>query len=216
MVTIQYTGKDQTLKPEAPDAGSTAMNFRIETPALKDKVHLKVKNRSDKKIGVVVLVNGLSTLYQEVEEAPCSMSRWIIEPNAEVTIRGFYQESNKDVLPFQVVAPESLQPKGGDLAPPGELGLITLYVLEQRDKNGDVVTAKGFRGYGRAGVADSLVAAQKGLETYTKSNGGKNFLVPADRAETANLKSDTLMNPYHRETYIIRYFTPPSEGNPGR
>ena len=91
--TIQYNGKSVDVSGHS-----------IPTPKPGDRVGFVISNPTRETYAVVLLVNGESTLYQE-KAAPAACRKWILEPGAETTITGF-QTSDKEALPFEVVAPE--------------------------------------------------------------------------------------------------------------
>lgn len=97
-MTILYNGQPVSVNGNS-----------VPEPGPKDKVAFHLKNTSDKgTFGVVLMVNGDSTLYQE-RLTPFACHKWILVPGAEVTIRGFQTSQNK-VAPFAVLPPDAVDP----------------------------------------------------------------------------------------------------------
>ncbi len=114
---LSATAISEQAKPFAPladcpvkwiikynDAVVDVTGNSIPTPKPKDRVSFVLSNPTKETYGVVLLVNGESTLYQE-KAVPFACRKWILEPETETTIIGF-QTSAKEALPFAVVAPE--------------------------------------------------------------------------------------------------------------
>lgn len=97
-LTILYNGQP------VPVNGNT-----VPEPGPKDKVSFHLKNTSDKgTFGVVLMVNGDSTLFQE-RVTPLACRKWILVPGAELTVRGF-QTGPNSVSPFVVLPPGETDP----------------------------------------------------------------------------------------------------------
>ena len=91
--TILYNGKPVAI------TGNT-----VPEPKSTDRVEFELTNPTKGTYAVVLLVNGESTLYQE-RSVPKSCRKWVLGPNASVTIRGFQTDAN-NVAPFSVLPPQ--------------------------------------------------------------------------------------------------------------
>jgi hypothetical protein len=112
---------DRLVKPNA--------NGTVPTPAPGQKVHFVLK--STERLGVVLLVNGINTQgYEKGQGHPREQAYWVLEPNREYKIRGFYPDSGK-VLPFKVVPPQAVDLS--HLGDEGKLGRIDLDILCELD-----------------------------------------------------------------------------------
>jgi len=209
---IQYNGKDVDVTGNS-----------IPTPKPKDKVTFILSNPTKEIYGVVLLVNGESTLYQE-KSSPLSCRKWILEPNSETTIFGF-QTSAKEALPFEVVAPEDARADSvryGDHAGTFRmvvfLGTTTadgtkINKPEQKDDAQIVAMVhrgseapKGTRPQTLRGLQAQLREANKDAK-----DGGRGFVVKGDVAELSDTQqaffqptSDTPVS-----DISLRYFAKP-------
>jgi hypothetical protein len=91
--TILYGGKP------VPVTGNT-----VPEPKPTDRVEFELSNPTPGTYAVVLLVNGENTLYQE-RGVPQVCRKWVLGPNASVTIHGFQTDANT-VAPFSVLPPE--------------------------------------------------------------------------------------------------------------
>jgi hypothetical protein len=97
-----------------------------------DVIKLKIKNVSSngETIGVVMAVNGKSTLMLEsiIEKAPKDCTKWILGPGEETVVDGFYtKELAENVKKFRVLSPEESQ--GQMQTDPEYKGKINIYVF---------------------------------------------------------------------------------------
>jgi len=95
--TIEYNGKP------IDGAGTT-----IPEPAEGDRITFTLKNPGSETYGVVLMVNGVNTLYEE-RAAPLACRKWVLGKGEEVPVRGFQVAQNK-VLPFVVTPLEAASP----------------------------------------------------------------------------------------------------------
>ena len=165
----------------------------IPTPKPKDRVSFTLANPTKETYGVVLLVNGESTLYQE-KAVPFACRKWILEPNTETTIFGF-QSSAKEALPFEVVAPEDARADSvrygnhaGTFRLVAFLGTTTtdgtkIVKPEAKDDAQIVAMARG-----SAASTGERPQTLRGLQAQLREIGkdaknGRGFVVKGDRAE---------------------------------
>jgi hypothetical protein len=125
---IRYDSQPQQLEPQGGD------KYRVAEPQEPQKVTFYMKNVSGEQIGVVVMLNGKNTIYQE-ENEPVKCSMWILDAGTEYDIQGF-QLDREDRAPFKVLSPEASEA----MAYSDNLGLISVYVFRSssnppEDKN---------------------------------------------------------------------------------
>ena len=207
---IRYNGKDVDV------AGNS-----IPTPQPKDKVTFVLSNPTKETYGVVLLVNGESTLYQE-KGVPLSCRKWILEPNSETTISGF-QTSAKEALPFEVVAPDDARADSvryGDHA--GTFRMVVFLGTTTTDgtkidkpeaKDDTQIVAMATRG--SAAPTGDRPQTLRGLQAQLREIGkdaknGRGFVVKGDVAELSETQQA-----YFRPTsetpvsdISLRYFKP--------
>ncbi len=99
IVTIKAGGEAVPVRPAADPSA-----WQMTSPAPGKPVVVTLKNTTDSRQGVVLKLNGISTIFEQVEDlAMCR--KWVLKPGAEITIRGFYLES-KQVAPFKILVGE--------------------------------------------------------------------------------------------------------------
>jgi hypothetical protein len=114
---------------------------RVAEPDEGDKVSFVLHNTSkDETFGVVLLVNGESTLYQE-KQAVARCRKWILEPGVETVVSGFQTGPDK-AAEFKVVRPDD--PDADGVRYSENLGLFRLVVFAGKlaDADPDPPTGK--------------------------------------------------------------------------
>ena len=113
------------LEPDRANPGNARFTCRPPRPG--EKVRFALKNLSDRRLAVVLQINGMNTLYEEKLEA-IRCRKWVLPPEARpLIIDGFYvKETGKNRKEF-VVLPEkeSRQEVLGDAAQ----GTIQMHVF---------------------------------------------------------------------------------------
>jgi hypothetical protein len=130
-LTILYNGND--MGAPAPDPLSPGGEAYTATePTESDEVVFKVQNVGPERVGIVLAINGKSTLMEEdiTQRDPADCYKWILEPNAVYAINGFYtQMTGENLKKFRVVDPKTIEDRTALL---GEyLGQIDLLVYAQ-------------------------------------------------------------------------------------
>lgn len=211
--TVLYDGKPARV------TGNT-----VPEPPADSKVEFVLGNPGPGTYAAVLLVNGESTLYQEML-APLVCRKWVLTPGTEVTVKGF-QTAPDMVVPFKVVRPEDLGPDAFGYGP--HAGTFRLVVYpgttsatpppDDRELANDAKLAGALaiartRGTTRptAVKPQSLRALQATLRGSTKGGGGaRGYVVKggaAEKFETEGVhfapSSDTPV-----ADISLRYFTP--------
>jgi hypothetical protein len=101
--------------------------YRVErSPAAGEKVYFVLRNQSTQRYGVVLMVNGRNTIFSE-EGDPARCHKWVLEPNGEVTIRGFQTKSASQdrAHGFEGLSPEESMRYSLNYGPtPGQFALV--------------------------------------------------------------------------------------------
>lgn len=135
-VTLYYSNVKQTL---TPDVGITGIsNYSVRTPSEGETLEIGLKNLTNEKLGVVLCVNGRSTLYEKKGQ-PDSLDRWALEPNSEYVIRGYFQDDNATYKPIKALSEEESERQYADLGGDESAGLIQVYVYRTTPKASEVV-----------------------------------------------------------------------------
>jgi hypothetical protein len=163
-VTLYYSNVKQTL---TPDVGITGIsNYSVRTPSEGETLEIGLKNLTDEKLGVVLCVNGRSTLYEKKGQTD-SLDRWALEPNSEYTIRGYFQDDNATYKPIKALSEEESERQYADLGGDESAGLIQVYVYRTTPKAPQV--AGGTPG------TDTSSAAKSDLEEIKNSASIRRF-----------------------------------------
>jgi hypothetical protein len=154
---VFYDDKPVTLEPDTGSPGEirVAGSRKAVDPKVGQVVKFVITNTSSDVIGVVLAVNGKSTLFMEdlTSKAPGSCAKWILAAGESYTIAGFYtSEDGKQVRPFKVLSDE--ESARSDLS--GDLkGVFSLFAF--RKVAGDSESALNITDEGGADLGDSLV-----------------------------------------------------------
>jgi hypothetical protein len=110
-LAILYDDAPVTVVPDTGSPGEVRIEHRTAQGEPKEgqKVKFVITNTSQETIGVVLAVNGKSTLFLEdlTSKAPGECTKWILAPGEAYTIEGFYMsEDGKDVRAFKVLSDE--------------------------------------------------------------------------------------------------------------
>jgi hypothetical protein len=118
---VRYDGQPQPLSGDPADGGE----LRLTPPRPGQQIEFQFRNKTQDKIGVVVFVNGKSTL-ESMTEPPEMCRPWVLPPGGgPYGIRGYVDENNV-LTPFKIVGKDDESVKN-ELAE--KLGLIEVFVL---------------------------------------------------------------------------------------
>ncbi|HKI18386.1 MAG TPA: hypothetical protein VKA15_10920 [Isosphaeraceae bacterium] len=223
--------------PNSPGEVRVRRNKAID-PKEGQKVKFVASNTTKETVGVVLAVNGKSTLFQEdlTTKSPGECTKWVLGPGQSYTIEGFYMtEDGKEVRPFKVLSDE--ESAKVELAPEHK-GVFSLFVFRAGSSAAmDISTEGGDLGrspkmkpgaHSRAEVQASLRTA-----THTRVSNGRLLAervtrhpVPPRRAtqkegrglvveDTSSAGSslnrvDAKLDPQPAMSLFIRYYTGPT------
>ncbi len=138
---IYYNGNLHSPKPAAKDDACQYMVSEIKEGT---QLTFKLKNTSGARVGVVLAINGENTLFQQsLEEiSPAQCTKWILDPDEEQEIKGFYFGDGTECKPFAIVGEAPLRPglnqvvmnNRGVFDDADHKGVFALYVFRQSDK----------------------------------------------------------------------------------
>jgi hypothetical protein len=155
-VKMLADGKDQEIRQSATQGDGP--RWQVECPPQGKPIAISLKNTTDKRVGVVLRLNGISTIDQQTDAAE-GCRKWVMAPGATYNIRGFYMfgaaqkggDDDKDqkpagkptLLPFKVLVGDEAKVMKAQLG--DKYGLIEVDVFaEGAVKNEDLqVSAKG-------------------------------------------------------------------------
>jgi hypothetical protein len=126
-VTLMYQGME--YKPERDSAAGND-RFKVADPKEGDTVAIKIKNVGKDTVGVVLAVDGVSTLMDGdmAGKKPADCTKWILAPGDEYVVDGYYQsETGENVKKFKVLNEDDSRKKME--LDPQNMGKITLAVF---------------------------------------------------------------------------------------
>ena len=143
-LNICYAEKEQKLKPDFDADGFGSV---VADPREGERVTFRLRNKTDTKLGVVLAVNGQS-IFEKEEGRPEQLRRWVLDPGAKFSVRGFYREIEGGEWNIREIVGSSEDCNSGtegcDLGP--TVGLVHLYVFtptSEEEKPHGVAGARG-------------------------------------------------------------------------
>jgi hypothetical protein len=127
---VSFGGQPATLEPDSSSPGELKIQRqKTQTPQQGQEVKMVLSNKGTERVGVVLAVNGKNTLFQEdlTSTQPGDCTKWVLGPNEQYEIKGFYKEDNK-LVPFRVLSEE--ESAQAELAPEHK-GIIALHVFRE-------------------------------------------------------------------------------------
>jgi len=127
---IFYDGAPVALEADTSSPGEVRVRTqKAADPKEGQKVKFVVTNKSSDTVGVVLAVNGKSTLFLEdlTSQSPGECTKWVLAPGEAYTIEGFYMsEDGKQVRAFKVLSDD--ESAKADLSP-DQKGVFTLFAF---------------------------------------------------------------------------------------
>lgn len=135
---ILYLGSVQPVTPDPGQGGEE--RFQVREPQEGEEIVLELENKGSETLGVVLAVNGKSTLMEEYikDRRPEELTRWVLDPGARYTIPGFFTQYEGDnVKKFRVLSEaESERLLLENLSLLDQAGEIRVYVFRRKAGEG--------------------------------------------------------------------------------
>jgi len=125
-VVAYYDDVAQTMTLDGRRGGNA--NFVLPTPREGQSLSIGVANLTDEKIGLVVTVNGVSTLYEQ-KGTPAALKKWILEPGVDYRIKGIYQNDGTTYKTIRSLSERASTEHFADLGGDEAAGLIQVHVF---------------------------------------------------------------------------------------
>jgi hypothetical protein len=221
---ILYDGVPQ---PVTADPGSPG-ELHIPEPNENQAVSIAVRSVAPDRIGLVLMVNGVSTLYEEPQQDDVSKNlAWVLDPGRQYVIKG-YQQDNKTFKPFRVLSSADSEA----VSYCENTGLIHFHIVRSCGSDGpkQIVGHDGatkgdtpassmnisLRGLSRSALAKgghtrSLAALKKAYREHSHIGGprkGRGLLVQDQTVAEGAIRNDQVQNPVHVQTIVVRYYKP--------
>lgn len=205
---VYYDGRRAPVTPDRNEAGE----LRVASPQVGQKVHFVLRNKSSERLGVVLRVNGISTLMKEgLDRSVEQYTRWVLEPGKEYTLRGFYLEDGKTVEEFEVV-----DPSGQSDLSPAKLGLLELDVFRESAAGKEEALAKARKLSLRGPATKQAPRTLAELKTQVRRSVADRrdrdvgVIVAGSRSE-ADVQEVEFKGAEHAGAQVIRYYSPKAE-----
>jgi hypothetical protein len=234
VMTLLYKGQPQIV---TPDAGMATVDrketYNVPQPT-DGEVVIRVKNVTDQKVGIVLMVGGRSTLNDPSlmgsdEEGELNLGAggntnsrdadmWVLEPNKEYSIKGYYvfkTAADQHVYPFKVLSDtesDSLFMSKGDAA-----RQIMLQVFRPATEAAALAVNVNSRSLRQPLSVRRKAASAKdlidGISKQTRNMRG--FIGKGDEKGAVNMQTDTLANVALTDAMVINLMAPAPLGGLG-
>lgn len=192
--------------------------FVADDPKAGQNVTFEVRNRLQEKLGVVVTVNGTSTLYTEKGQ-PSQMTRWVLEPGKLYRIKGFHKKDGQSYIPIIGMNEEDSRKRFSDFGG-RNAGLVHVHIFRDARQSNLAQTAppseRSLRDTKDIDRAKNGDKAHTLLEMHdvihnASGKGVTRGLMSVDLSNTRNeqLSSLSLGDVALHSTMVIRYYAPP-------
>lgn len=166
-----------------------------KVPYPKEGQRVWFKLKAAERLALVLRVNGVNTLDNQ-QAAVEDCSKWVLEPDEEYTIRGYYpNEKTVQLFRAEPPTPALLASFGKDV------GVINLDVFRARKADGAARVASA-----RALRLDLTGESLTELRGKLRSLKSRNVIVPG-ASEEASLESASFQG-YHAGGWSVRYYLP--------
>jgi len=215
-LTLFYGGKPQELGTEGSSGvmpfERNTFQLRAEEPASGTLVTVGLRNRTAERIAVVLTINGVNTLLEETGSAR-NLSRWVLEPEKEYLVKGFYQQDLKTYKPIVGLSDEQSKAAASQFS--AEAGLVHLYVFKSQDypAGGEQtpklpVTARMDLEKQPTAQAANREQARDGAVKLAKIELPRGLMGPGTASGVEQLTPTTISEVTNIATLIIRYYVP--------
>ena len=211
---IRYDNRAQTVAPDPNSQGE----LQVAEPNENQAVSIYVKSLAQERLGLVLMVNGVSTLYEQKDE-PSKCLAWVLAREKSM-IKG-YQVDNQTFKPFRVLSAADSEAVSYN----ENTGLVQFFLFHEggsaaiADNDpgaGDNPSAGqarsiSLRGMSRSalkkgGHTRSLADLQKAYGVHARSPRRTRGLIdPNSSAVDGAIQNDEVKNPVHVQTIVVRY-----------
>jgi hypothetical protein len=139
-IEFQMLVNDKPVAPRPGGSQDDASYWEVDSPAAGSKVAFRLKNTTDRWLGVALRLNGYNTINERTGDV-ATAQKWAVPPLKSYLIQGFYQhpapqDGGQKVKPFKVlVGQEAQQYTGQQMG--DRKGLIEIDVFEEGADGGD-------------------------------------------------------------------------------
>ncbi len=210
--SVCYDGAAQAPQPDPENPGDR--NFIIRDPKPGQRVTFGVKNTGDSPIGLVLTVNGVSTLYEDTGE-PQQMRPWVLAPGKQCMIEGFHQQDGKTCIPIVGFEESATKDILADLGSEQSAGLIQIFVIQPGSKGSQpMALSRSMRRPSRddvpAGPAKSLEDLQRNLARSASLRSSRGLMAgDIEHKKASGLNFVEFQSGPPCDALVIRYYSLP-------
>jgi hypothetical protein len=214
-VTVRYDGQEQVLNP---DLTMGPANWTVMDPKEGQEITFDIENRTSEKLGMVLTINGISTLY-EAQGQPDQMTRWILAPYGKYRIKGFHNKDRRTYKPIIGLPEDVSESLFDDLGGSSIAGLVHVYVFRQQDQS-----LAGLPSVSRGSLRDippsqfdrrpprSWDELKKHVWDTMRMKAGRGLMAAVPESRDEQLVVDDLPQVTLTDVMVIRYYLPPGAG----
>jgi hypothetical protein len=137
-IAVQVLVNDKPISIRPGSTRGDGIAWQLDCPPAKSEVMIRLRNTTDRTLGVVLRLNGINTIHEQNAD-PEEAAKWVIPARRSYLIKGFYparggskkeKESNgASVKPFTVLVAEDARKIAIELG--DKAGLIEIDVFEE-------------------------------------------------------------------------------------
>jgi hypothetical protein len=184
------------------------------------RFHIQRTDKAQGTLGVLLLVNGVNTVFEEQDKAPADYTKWILtsKPGEDyVDVRGYFVRKGKDyeMIPFKVFSDADSQDQANLYG--AKAGQVLFEVYRQAVPGGAPLVDAGLRGISRGTLPsgekkfDGLGQLKKSLMSPAKVKQ-RGMIGRSDERRKADLEEvpDFMCDPEPLMSATLRYYRRPS------
>jgi len=147
--------------PFKDDNGETPLREPLENQIV--RFHIERTDKAQGRLAILLLVNGVNSVFEEKERAPAEYTKWILsdKPGEKmVDVRGFFvkNDTGYEMIPFKVFS--DAESKDQENFYGAKAGQVLFEVYRERGEGNGVVADSAIRGISRG----TLPPANKAIE----------------------------------------------------
>lgn len=210
-VKVRYRDVVQTMRPDPDNPG--AQNRVLDDPKEGEAVTFDVTNRTKEVVGMVLTVNGISTLFEETGQAG-QMTKWVLDPGKLYRIKGFHQKDRSKYVTIEGLPEKLSEERFEDLGGAAKGGLIHVFVF--RKVSEQVAAAPSFSRSMRRIPTPVLsdvppqtpAELQKLIAHSANAKGGRGLMAWGPDEKEEKITEQSLGATSLTDTMVIRYYKP--------
>jgi hypothetical protein len=204
-IDVYYDDELQPLTLDSELPGNA--NYVLPTPTEGRTLKIGVGNLTDQTLGLVVSVNGASTLYAQ-KGSPEALKKWVLEPKVEYLIKGIYQQDGQTYKAIQALSEQQSRDRFADLGGDESAGLIQIHIFRPVPpaQITSITTSPSIRLLSDSELADHKPGTLDELQSLIVPGKFNRGLFSWGDTRTEALEKGSLGPVQLSDTLIIRYY----------